>query len=94
MIAFNELNWLNEDIPLFEVFEKLRELSRGVNETFTKSHLFLDYDYVIPTCLGIPLNVSVNGTAVVSLHVEGKADLLGIFWTGRKVVVHGKVKPR
>lgn len=96
MWTLKEMGWLNEDldIPLFEVFEKLRELSRGINKTFTKSVLFLEDNFVVPTCLGVPLNVSVNGTAVGSLHVDGKADLLGFFWKTRPVIVNGKLRPR
>ena len=94
MFTLKEMSWFNEDIPLFEVFDTLRKMSRGLNKTFTKSALFLEYNHVIPTCLGIPLNISVNGSSVMSLHVEGKADLLGLFWKGKQVVVNGKIRPR
>lgn len=95
LFTLKDLEWLEEDdIPLADLIELLRTLSRGVDRTFTKSVLFLEESYVIPTGLGIPLNLSINGTSVTSVHVQGKADLLNLFWGIKKAVVKGTVKPR
>lgn len=95
LFTLKDLEWLEEDdIPLADLIELLRMLSRGVDKTFTKSVLFLEETYVIPTCLGLPLNLSINGTSVTSVHVQGKADLLNMFWGIKKAVVKGTVKPR
>ena len=95
LFTLKDLEWLEEDdIPLADLIELLRMLSRGVDKTFTKSVLFLEETYVIPTCLGLPLNLSINGTSVTSVHVQGKADLLNMFWGVKKAVVKGTVKPR
>lgn len=95
LFTLKDLEWLEEDdIPLADLIELLRMLSRGVDKTFTKSVLFLEETYVIPTCLGLPLNLSINGTSVTSVHVQGKADLLNMFWGTKKAVIKGTVKPR
>lgn len=95
LFTLKDLEWLEEDdIPLADLIELLRTLSRGVDRTFTKSFLFLEETYVVPTCLGIPLNLSINGTSVTSVHVQGKAELLNLFWGKKKAVVKGTIKPR
>lgn len=95
LFTLKDLEWLEEDdIPLADIIELLRWLSKGIDKTYTKSIMFLEESYVVPTCLGIPLNLSINGTSVSSVHVQGKADLLGMFWGKKKAVVKGTVKPR
>lgn len=95
LFTLKDFQWLEEDdIPLADLIDLLRTLSRGVERTYTKSVLFLEETYVIPTCLGIPLNLSINGTSVTSVHVKGKADLLNLFWGIKSAVVKGTIKPR
>ena len=95
LFTLKDLEWLEEDdFPLADIIELLRWLSKGIDKTYTKSIMFLEESYVVPTCLGIPLNLSINGTSVSSVHVQGKADLLGMFWGKKKAVVKGTVKPR
>ena len=95
IFTLKDLEWLEEgDIPLVDIVDILWKLSNGVKKTYTKSAVFLDESYVIPTCLGIPLNLSINGTAVSTVHVEGKADLSGMFWGKKNAVIKGTIKPR
>ena len=47
---------------------------QGKGIDFTKSLSFLDARYVVPTLLGFPLTLAVNGTAVVQLKVAGEID--------------------
>ena len=95
LFTLKDLKWLQEDdIPLVDIIDFIRRLSKGINETYTKSMVFMEETYVIPTCLGIPLNVSINGTSVGSVHVHGKADLLNMFWGKKRAVLKGTIKPR
>lgn len=95
LFTLKDLQWLEEDdLPLVDIIDLLRTLSRGIDKTYTKSIVFLEESYVVPTCLGIPLNLSINGTSVTSVHVQGKADLLNMFWGKKRAVVKGTVKPR
>ena len=95
LFTLKDLQWLEEDdLPLVDIIDLLRTLSRGIDKTYTKSIVFLEESFVVPTCLGIPLNLSINGTSVTSVHVQGKADLLNMFWGKKRAVVKGTVKPR
>ena len=95
LFTLEDLQWLQEDdIPLTDIIELMHSLSKGINRTYTKSLVFMDETYVIPTCLGIPLNLSINGSAITSLYVKGKADLLNMFWGKKRALVKGTIKPR
>lgn len=95
LFTLKDLKWLQEDdIPLVDIIDFIRRLSKGIDETYTKSMVFMEETYVIPTCLGIPLNVSINGTSVGSVYVHGKADLLNMFWGKKSAVLKGTIKPR
>lgn len=95
LFTLKDFEWLKEDdIPIADIIDLLRWLSKGVDKTYTKSILFLEESYVIPTCLGIPLNLSINGTSVSTVHVQSKADLLHMFWGKKRAVIKGTVKPR
>ncbi|XP_068740726.1 uncharacterized protein [Montipora capricornis] len=94
LFTLEDLQWLQEDdIPLTDIIELMQSLSKGINRTYTKSLVFMDETYVIPTCLGIPLNLSINGSAITSLYVKGKADLLNMFWGKKRALVKGTIKP-
>lgn len=95
LFTLKDLEWIQEDdIPLADIIDFIRRLSKGINETYTKNMVFMEETYVIPTCLGIPLNVSINGTSVGSVYVHGKADLLNMFWGKKSAIVKGTIKPR
>ncbi|KAH3731002.1 hypothetical protein DPMN_057006 [Dreissena polymorpha] len=37
--------------------------------------MFLDSSFIIPTASGFPLNLTVNGTAMINLNIHGKMDI-------------------
>ncbi|XP_063962648.1 uncharacterized protein LOC129270763 [Lytechinus pictus] len=50
-------------------------LSQGLNLNTTRSFVFMDKTFVLPTGMGMPLNCSINGTAVVSLRMKSQFSL-------------------
>ena len=56
---------------------------------YTKSVVFLDASYVVPTAVGLPLNLTVNGTATVDVRVGGRFHFGGL----DDVEVRGHVQP-
>lgn len=67
----------------------LKELAREQDVEFSKSFMFLDTTYVIPTGSGMPLRLAVNGTASVGLKVGGKFDVRSM----KQVDIRGKLQP-
>ena len=58
--------------------------SFGENEfEFQKSSIFLDGSIIVPTAMGIPLNLTVNGTSHVNLKSKTKLKFGELFSTGK-----------
>lgn len=77
----------------FDYLEWLIELSREHDFDFTKSISFLDTTMSIPTMAGLPLTLSVDGTAVIDVKVKGKLDLRNLGIAPRSVDIVGSVAP-
>lgn len=58
----------------FNILQELIQLTQKNNE-YTKSITFIDSSFILPTSVGLPLNLTINGTATVNLRVGGKLDL-------------------
>ncbi|XP_019623589.1 PREDICTED: uncharacterized protein LOC109469506 isoform X1 [Branchiostoma belcheri] len=71
----------------------LDPLAEGIERNFTSSYKFLEASTCIPTAMGIPLNVSANGTATTKLTVGGKFDVKRMFYAPRSAVVAGYLRP-
>ncbi|XP_035698244.1 apolipoprotein B-100-like [Branchiostoma floridae] len=71
----------------------LDPLAEGIEKNFTSSYKFLEASTCIPTAMGIPLNVSANGTATTKLTVGGKFDVKKMFYAPRSAVVAGYLRP-
>lgn len=72
----------------------LIELAKEHNFDQTYSAMFLDSTVTIPTAVGMPLKLSVDGTATVSLKVNGKMDIRQLFTSPASMDVTGTISPR
>ena len=93
-LSFEDIDWLQGEADTINVIDTLINLARGGKVTYTKSFMFLEADYVIPTGLGIPLKLAVNGSGVGSVTLKGKFDIRDMFWGKKKLDVRGFVTPR
>ena len=59
----------------FAIFDKLMEGAKDHNIELTEPFTFLDDEFVIPTVSGLPLNLELEGTTVLSLQLNGKVDI-------------------
>ncbi|XP_076341847.1 uncharacterized protein LOC143242367 isoform X2 [Tachypleus tridentatus] len=75
--------------PGRNLLDMLLKLAKEQDVELTKSFMFLDTTYTIPTSSGLPLRLAVNGTATVGLKMGGKFDIRSI----RHVDVHGHFQP-
>ena len=87
-------NFKANDISKMDVRESpLNMLLRAIQQKeidFTKSLSFLNVRYVVPTLLGFPLTLTVNGTATVQLKMAGQI----VAPTFSSVDIMGHFKPR
>lgn len=92
---------LLKDIPVvdgdaddFNIVKALYSLTKGQSMTLRRSLLFLEGSYVVPTILGLPLSFQMNGSAVVSLNLEGKIKAKNLLFGPKTVTLNGAIQPR
>lgn len=86
---YSNLDFLRSQRESFDLNNFLRELAREQDVEFSKSFMFLDATYTIPTGNGFPLRLAINGTASVGLKVGGKFDVRSL----KQVDIRGRFQP-
>ncbi|CAM1325217.1 Uncharacterised protein PB.777, partial [Pycnogonum litorale] len=77
----SEVNWI----------DVIADLAKNKDLEYTKSVMFLDAAYTIPTGSGLPLSLAVNGTSTMNLKLGGKFDVRNIF--RKEIGIDGHIKP-
>lgn len=94
-LYYTQLHGLKEVIHTIRDASSLSVVKKMMQERdidFTKSLVLIDGSYVIPTCIGLPLNLALNGSATVSLKLHGYANMKDLF-TLSSVDIEGSVTP-
>ncbi|KAF5303409.1 hypothetical protein FQR65_LT08251 [Abscondita terminalis] len=81
--------FLGSSVNSRSILDSMMKFFRQQDIDYTKSFVFLDTTYRVPTLLGFPLELSINGTATLGLTVSGKVDLKEMWM--HKVAIEGKV---
>ncbi|XP_076346984.1 LOW QUALITY PROTEIN: uncharacterized protein LOC143245065 [Tachypleus tridentatus] len=81
-----ELGTLSQKEGLLDM---VLRLAKEQDVELTKSFMFLDTTYTIPTSSGLPLRLAVNGTATVGLKMGGRFDVRSF----RLVDIRGHLQP-
>jgi len=71
----------------------MMRLSEPTDLDLTHSTMFLDASLIVPTMIGMPLNLTVDGTATLNLQIGGKADIRKAAASPRSLDITGHVKP-
>jgi len=74
--------------------EMLIKMSKSEEYSFTQSVMILDSSMIIPTSCGLPLNLTVNGTATIDLQASGQIDLSKLLKSPSSMLIDGTIKPR
>ncbi|XP_070563313.1 apolipoprotein B-100-like [Ptychodera flava] len=96
-LAFGDLEDLRRLIPNITVNDLpslstiMKKMAEGIDYNITRSFIFLEANHVIPTGMGLPLNISVNGSTVVALRVAAKFDMRK--YLQQDVVAAGLIAP-
>lgn len=78
----------------FNFLDVLMWLAKEHDIDYSKSMMFLDSTMCIPTFIGLPLKLAVNGTATINVKVGGKMDIRNIGTAPRSMDIDGHIKPR
>jgi len=77
----------------FSTYDPLAMLAQDRSIDFTRNFAFLDTNLVVPTGVGMPLRLGVEGTVTVALTANGKIDLRSMLRTPSNFDVTGSVRP-
>ena len=77
----------------FNYLQWLIELAKNHEFDYTKSTKFIDTTISLPTAVGLPLKLSLDGTAVMDVKVNGKMDIRNLATAPRSMDIDGSVKP-
>jgi len=94
-LYFTQLHGLKEMIHTIRdasSFSIVKKIMQERNIDFTKSLVLIDGSYIIPTCIGFPLNLALNGSTTVGLKINGYANVKDLF-TLNSIDIEGSVTP-
>jgi hypothetical protein len=77
----------------FNVLDLLIKLAQENEVEWSRSAMFLDSELSIPTAIGMPLKLSINGSATVDVKVGGKMDIRQLAVYPNSMDINGYVKP-
>ncbi|XP_064626174.1 apolipophorins-like [Lineus longissimus] len=89
-LDFEKLTAPGGDLNILDILIKLAS-NHDIN--FSKSVMFLDTTMTIPTVLGLPLKLSINGTATLNMQITGKMDVRRLHPSPRTMDINGAFKP-
>ncbi|XP_076472286.1 uncharacterized protein LOC143301780 [Babylonia areolata] len=77
----------------FNLMDFLLKLNKNYDVSMTHSMEFLDTEMTVPTSCGLPLSLTVKGTATVDLKASGKVNTRKISASPRSLQVDGEIRP-
>ncbi|CAH1773813.1 unnamed protein product [Owenia fusiformis] len=92
-MAFMDMTNYKGAMGDFNFLDILIKLAENHKVDFTKSVVFMDVHYKIPTIIGMPLGLDINGTATVDMKIGGKMDLRQLGSSPRSVDIDGYMQP-
>ena len=96
----NEMKYGNSKYPNFyqqvndEVSSIVNDIANGREFSYFKNMMLMSTDVTLPTMVGLPLKMAVNGTANLSFYGTGKMDLSALLSTSPKLSVNAEFYPR
>ncbi|GFS01680.1 apolipophorin [Elysia marginata] len=96
----NEMFFMHSDqikLPTEKPSDTWLQMLIGLKEKQELAYGFskelMDVSMFIPSVAGLPINIEVNGSAVVDLLLKGKADVLNLAVSPRSMDIDGEIRP-
>eukprot|EP00794_Sanderia_malayensis_P009953 gene9953-10973_t len=93
MLSLKDIPVLNGELDNMNIIQALYSLTKGHSKTYRQSLVFMEGKYVVPTILGLPLSFELNGTAVVSVNLEGKISAKNLLFGAKVLNLKGSILP-
>ena len=94
LLKLKDIPLLNGDLDDLNILQTLYSLTKGKSTTFQRNVLFLEGSYTVPTVIGLPLAFEINGSAAVSLNLDGKIKMKNLIFGPKMVTLQGSAVPR
>ena len=76
------------------IMDIVNALANRKDYTFTQNFMFMDSSMIIPTIAGLPLNLTIEGSATIDLTASGKFDIRRLTTKTPSLSIEGSLKPR
>ncbi|XP_065667671.1 uncharacterized protein LOC101240168 isoform X3 [Hydra vulgaris] len=90
----------NEDIPFLNgqwddlnIIKEMYELTKGKQSTFKQNMILLEASHSVPTILGLPLKIGVNGSSIVSFDLKAKLSTQNILFGTKSATIDVYLNP-
>lgn len=96
LLNLNDLPFLNGELDDVNVIQHLYMLTKGKRKVFKQNMVVMEVTHTVPTILGIPLKIAINGSAVVTTDINGKVkiDMKKLLMGPKSALLTGSVQPR
>ena len=93
-VYYNSFQGINAllDKSMYQIFNSIGFSPQASKISYSHSNMFLDGSVILPTILGMPLNLTVNGTSTIRFNSENSIDVKNLFSKGQ-ATLHSKIDP-
>lgn len=77
----------------FSMLDNMMDEAKDHRIELTEPFTFFDEEFVIPTVSGLPLNLELEGTTVLSLQLNGKVDIQALLRGDTNTDLHTRIIP-
>ncbi|XP_071953839.1 apolipophorins-like [Antedon mediterranea] len=88
-----KLKDFNLQNPSTAMLQFVMELAKEKVMEYSKNMMLLEITTFVPSCAGVPIKISVNGSASVQLKTSGKMDVRQLMVAPRSLDITGKIEP-
>ncbi|ODN01100.1 Vitellogenin-A2, partial [Orchesella cincta] len=96
-VAYSRKVGLNEQVETLNElnpFQFLEKLSNTMDSNWQKSTMLFDSSYIIPTGVGLPLNLSAQASSIMRFQAESMIDATNFRANPFQLKLKGKLVPR
>ena len=94
VFTLEDLPFLNGELDNVNIIHDLYELTKGKRKVVKHNMLVMEVSHTVPTILGMPMKIALNGSAVVTVDMNGKVDTKNLIFGPKTVTISGNLKPR
>lgn len=93
VLSLDDLPFLNGKMDDINIIHDLYELTRGKRKVLKHNMVVMEVSHTVPTLLGMPMKIDLNGSAVVTIDMNGKVDTKNLIFGPKTVTINGNLKP-